>query len=659
MAEQKETIILDFQIEQGEAISELEKTKRAIILLKEEQAALNKSYKDGDKSIEEYSKESVKLEQSLKKETTTYNNLNKIVQTTSNSLEAQRLKLSQLTSERNKIDRSTAEGVKRFNELNKSIKELNDTIKESEQAGGDFRRNVGNYSSAVEDFATNVQVGGVSVGDLTGKLTSFLNPATAASGIVAGLGALYTSSAAGARDLESAQTQLATSAKTLANDFAELVGADGKGDGILSRLAFALNSAVFGLTNAVRGQISANAQNTLKELELLDIESKRVAKTALDQSEVARQIRDNDQKTFAERKKAAADVLGFVEVREKVLVNVQEQRLAQLKTLLAFDKNNLELQKEIRQVEFEISDIREDSQGKRTEALNGINALLKEQKTVTQELLELDLQTSQTLDAELTVSYQGATQAIIDRIKALEQSNQLSISAELLNSIEAESIKEKTQADIEYQDQINKSNAAKQKQIDIEQARLALFGQVAQSFVLLAGSSKELALAGVALERASAISQIISNTGIANAKAVAASPLTFGQPFVGINTVSAAISISTILAQAVQSLSDITKAAGGGTFMTKGPQLMLVGDNPGGRERVTVEPISGRGRTVVGDGMIKLAGGGVVETQSATSSARSAFNFANNQKEMKIYTSWTEATQILNKVKFKEKLTTA
>ena len=37
--------------------------------------------------------------------------------------------------------------------------------------------------------------------------------------------------------------------------------------------------------------------------------------------------------------------------------------------------------------------------------------------------------------------------------------------------------------------------------------------------------------------------------------------------------------------------------AGGGEFLTKGPMTMLVGDNPGGVERVTVEPISGKGVT--------------------------------------------------------------
>jgi hypothetical protein len=56
-----------------------------------------------------------------------------------------------------------------------------------------------------------------------------------------------------------------------------------------------------------------------------------------------------------------------------------------------------------------------------------------------------------------------------------------------------------------------------------------------------------------------------------------------------------------------------TKAAGGGTFMSNGPTTLTVGDNPGGREIVTVTPVGGRGTTTVGAGMVKMAGGGVLD----------------------------------------------
>jgi hypothetical protein len=48
--------------------------------------------------------------------------------------------------------------------------------------------------------------------------------------------------------------------------------------------------------------------------------------------------------------------------------------------------------------------------------------------------------------------------------------------------------------------------------------------------------------------------------------------------------------------------------------------MLLVGDNPGGRERVTVEPLSGRGQTKIhpGSGMVAMAGGGTLTAGSGT-----------------------------------------
>ena len=63
-------------------------------------------------------------------------------------------------------------------------------------------------------------------------------------------------------------------------------------------------------------------------------------------------------------------------------------------------------------------------------------------------------------------------------------------------------------------------------------------------------------IAALVVEKSAAIAQIIFNTGIANAKAVAASPLTFGQPWVTINTVSAGASIAAIAATTISSFKD-------------------------------------------------------------------------------------------------------
>jgi hypothetical protein len=75
------------------------------------------------------------------------------------------------------------------------------------------------------------------------------------------------------------------------------------------------------------------------------------------------------------------------------------------------------------------------------------------------------------------------------------------------------------------------------------------FGVMAE----LVGKETELGKALFLLQQASAIGQIIFNTAIANAKAVAFSPMTGGMPWVAINTASAAVSIASVIAQAIGS----------------------------------------------------------------------------------------------------------
>lgn len=74
-----------------------------------------------------------------------------------------------------------------------------------------------------------------------------------------------------------------------------------------------------------------------------------------------------------------------------------------------------------------------------------------------------------------------------------------------------------------------------------------LFGALVQ----LAGKESALGKALFLFQQAAAIGQIIFNTAIANAKAVAMSPLTAGMPWVALNTVSAAVSIASVVAQTI------------------------------------------------------------------------------------------------------------
>ena len=82
----------------------------------------------------------------------------------------------------------------------------------------------------------------------------------------------------------------------------------------------------------------------------------------------------------------------------------------------------------------------------------------------------------------------------------------------------------------------------------------------------LAGESKEIMAAAIIAENASVIAKILMNTAEANAKAVAASPLTAGMPWVAINSISGGLGVAASIAAAAQGLSALGKggATGGG-----------------------------------------------------------------------------------------------
>jgi hypothetical protein len=172
----------------------------------------------------------------------------------------------------------------------------------------------------------------------------------------------------------------------------------------------------------------------------------------------------------------------------------------------------------------------------------------------------------------------------------------------------------------------------------IAAAVLALTQETLAIFIDLAGQESALGKALLVAKQGFAIAEVVQNTAVANSSSVAASPLTAGQPWVGINTASAAVSIAKIVAETAKALS-VSAAAGGGEFMTTKPTLLLVGDNPGGRERVSVTPVSGRGQTTVApnSGLVRMGGGALMagaETSNAISAGARQANDTARQNAM-------------------------
>jgi hypothetical protein len=96
------------------------------------------------------------------------------------------------------------------------------------------------------------------------------------------------------------------------------------------------------------------------------------------------------------------------------------------------------------------------------------------------------------------------------------------------------------------------------------------------------------------------------------------------------------------------------------------PTLLMVGDNPGGVERVTVEPLSGKGQTkIMSPNLMAMAGGGsltsvpdggFVTNQFINQASQSVAmaNMMHQFEKMSFEVSVKEITRVQNKVKAKE-----
>lgn len=115
--------------------------------------------------------------------------------------------------------------------------------------------------------------------------------------------------------------------------------------------------------------------------------------------------------------------------------------------------------------------------------------------------------------------------------------------------------------------------AAYEAKKSIQLAEIDLVFQLSGILKQVAGENKAIQAAAIIAENAAGIGRIIVNTQVANAKAVALSPGTFGQPFVTINKISAALGIASSLLATRKALTSLGSGASAGSA----PSIASVG----------------------------------------------------------------------------------
>ena len=282
------------------------------------------------------------------------------------------------------------------------------------------------------------------------------------------------------------------------------------------------------------------------------------------------------------------------------LIELESKRLKKQKTLTTEITRNLREQKaEEKRIEDEAARDKEEADKKAIQDAKDLADLKKQIRDATA-----------TSEAELRE---------LELIKIDEHFERLKLQAEEqgLETTELENarLEQRAAKTKEFRDQdiANAKKAADEKKAvalaefvaekQIQGQKFALLSQFGGFLSSIAGENKKLAIAGVIAQQAGAIGQIVSATGIANAKAVAATPLTFGQPFVTLNTISAALSVASAVAQAAKSIQQI-KSSGQSANAMAAPSLPTSG---GGASAPVVAPLPPDVTGVGGSGVNQLA----------------------------------------------------
>lgn len=326
------------------------------------------------------------------------------------------------------------------------------------------------------------------------------------------------------------------------------------------------------------------------------------------QAEKLRQIRDNDLISIDERIKANNDLGKVLDEQEKAM-------LAQAHLQVQAAQNQYNLNKSIEN-EVALIDARNNVKGVeaqiegfRSEQISNRIALEKE---------AIDLTKTRT-EAETTLALEQKrfnAELEKDELKKLDIQRQIleeekRIELERLQ-FNIDSYTEGTQARLDAQIEfdakkqeldnalVENKRATAAEELAIEQAladaKLAIqnaqLDNVSSGIGLLKGlfeKNKAIQKGLLIAENAAGIAKTIINTVAANAKAVAASPLTGGQPWVTLNSVSAGIGIASSIAATVKGLSALGGGgnagsssgapSGGGGGSAPAPQFNVVGNS--------------------------------------------------------------------------------
>ena len=298
------------------------------------------------------------------------------------------------------------------------------------------------------------------------------------------------------------------------------------------------------------------------------------------QAEKLRQIRDEERNSIEDRKKANNELKAVLDSQEKSMIKLADLQIAAARAEV--NRNNtIENQAALTDALANKQGVLAQIEGKRSEQKANDLALSKEEIELNNSLSESESRLfieRKRFNAE-QIEDEHERLLALEEIDLLEQEREEERLQTLIDNLENGT---QAQADAqisldEFKEKSRQQNATRDKAIQAQKdkdrkAEIAKDKALQQqktsiaidSFNLLSDllgkntkAGKAAAIAAIVTEQVASISQIISNTAIANAKSVAASPLTLGQPFVALNTISAGLSIASSVAGAAKAIGQL------------------------------------------------------------------------------------------------------
>lgn len=346
------------------------------------------------------------------------------------------------------------------------------------------------------------------------------------------------------------------------------------------------SSATIDLASAQRRLIAVNERAQVAQLE-----GQRIA-------ELERQTRDDTRNSIDERIAANTRLGEALEKQLEIERNVlaEQTKFAQLR--VAAEGDSIENLQELSDLRVKLVEINERITSQRSEQLANEAALEAERTAMIEEaaLKEAEaeqsrLESIQAIRDEFRLKQEDIDAANeVARIE-LEQERQLA-ELERLQASEEQKLEvrkffagEIARAEMEAAEQAKEVEIAElEERAAQRQANFDNAAGLTNLFKQLAGENAGLAIAGIVAEQAASVSGIISNTGIANAKAAAAlGPL--APPVIAANNIQAGISIASGVASAAKSIATIK---GGG----KNPVGGNIGSTGGGPAEVSIDDLA-------------------------------------------------------------------